>query len=163
MHYEHLIQINDPNDPLLTPLTRAQLWRGLIRRVEQPAEFLVGVVSVKIVERGEGWLKREMLLGNLTVKDHITLEIEQRVHFDTAPSDQHHGGSFTMQIEEPEPGSLFVRFSYHTPLPEPSPGDTTANDAYFTEYVKKAYRETDVDAIRWIRELAETGELENPN
>ncbi|WP_158229036.1 AtaL-like protein [Chitinimonas sp. BJB300] len=161
MHYEHLIQINDPNDPLLTPLSRTQLWRGLLRRVEQPQEFLVGVVTVKILERGEGWLKREMLLGNLTVVDHITLDIEQRVHFDTAPSEQHQGGSFTMQIEEPTPDSLFIRFSYRTPLHEHRPEDTTADDAYFSDYVKTAYRDTDIDAVSWIRELAETGELED--
>ncbi|MCE2971700.1 MAG: hypothetical protein LW847_16060, partial [Burkholderiales bacterium] len=28
MRFEHLIEINDPLMPLLTPLTRAQLWRG---------------------------------------------------------------------------------------------------------------------------------------
>ncbi|HEY9103957.1 SRPBCC family protein [Chitinimonas sp.] len=160
MHYEHLIQINDLNDPLLTSMTRGQLWRGLLRRVEQPQEFLVNVEHVAILERGEGWLKREMLLGNLRVEDHITLEHERRIHFVTAPSEQHQGGTFTMTIEEPNPGDLFVRFGYVTALPEGGGMDTEAGDAYFADFIKSAYRDTDVDTIRWIRELLETGELD---
>ncbi len=158
MHYEHLIQINDPADPMLTPLSRQQLWRGLLRRVERPSEFLVGVEAVRIVERGEGWLKREMQLGNLLVCDHVRFEHLHSVHFDTAPSEQHQGGSMHMQIEEPSEGALFVRFSYHTPLLED--GQYNAEEAQLIDYVKHAYRDTDVDAIRWIRELAETGELD---
>ena len=160
MHYEHLIQINDPNDPLLSPMSRSQLWRGLMRRVEQPQEFLVNVEQVAILARGEGWLKREILLGTLRVQDHITLEHEHRIHFQTAPSDQHQGGSFTMTIEEPNPGDLFVRFGYTTSLPESGAMDSEAGDAYYADFIKSAYRDTDVDAIRWIRELQETGELE---
>jgi len=160
MHYEHIVQINDANDPLLSIISRNQLWRGLLRRVEKPEEFLVGVESVTITARGDGWLKRDMQLGPLRVEDHITLEDEVRIHFDTAPSAQHQGGSFTMTIEEPNPGALFVRFSYQTALPETGPQDTDAGDAYFADYVKSAYRDTDIDAIRWIRELVETGQLD---
>lgn len=159
MNFEHLVQINDPADPLLTPLSRRQLWQGLIRRVERPEEFLVGVEHVAIVARGEGWLQREMRLGTMLVCDRITLEEEQRVLFDTAPSEHHGGGQFVMSIEEPGEGALFVRFSYRTALSETPTGNAN-DDANFVEYVKSAYRDTDVDAVRWIRELAETGELD---
>ncbi|WP_374349242.1 SRPBCC family protein [Chitinimonas sp.] len=159
MHFEHLIQINDPDNEMLTPISRSQLWQGLLRRVEQPQEFLVGVEAVRITERGEGWLKREMQLGPLQVNDHITLVAEQQVHFATAPSEQHQGGSFTMSIEEPSPGALFVRFTYQTSLSDQAKVDSGSDDAYFADYVKSAYTDTDVDAIRWIRELVETGEL----
>jgi hypothetical protein len=159
MHFEHIIQINDLSDELLTPLTRQQLWQGLMRRVEQPEEFLEGVERVDITARGDNWLKREMQLGVLLVNDHITLVPEQRIHFDTAPSNQHQGGSFSMSIEEPAPGQLFVRFSYRTAHPDgSSDGDQEA--AKYAEYIKAAYRSTDIDAIRWIRELVETGDLD---
>src|SRR6218665_2414212 len=104
MQFEHLIQINNPDDPLLTPMSRAQLWRGLMRRVEKPEEFLLGVESVRIVGRGDDWLKREMQLGALLVEDHILFAHEHIIQFATAPSAQHGGGTFTMTIEEPAPG-----------------------------------------------------------
>jgi len=40
MRFEHLVQINDPLQPLLTEVSRAQLWHGLARRairIEEPA------------------------------------------------------------------------------------------------------------------------------
>jgi hypothetical protein len=160
VHYEHIIQINDFNNPMLVPLSRRQLWMGLLRRAERPEEFLIGVERVTVVERGPDWFRREMQLGKLTVLDHISLEEETSVHFQTEASEQHDGGSFLMRIEEPSPGALFVRFVYKTSLPETGPMDTEAGDAYFASYVKAAYRDTDVDSIRKIRELLETGELD---
>lgn len=160
VHFEHLVQINDPTNPLLAPISRDQLWRGLMRRVEQPGEFLVGVEHVALAVRSAQLIEREMLLGALRVVDRISLEPGRSIHFDTAPSEQHQGGSFTMTIEEPNPGDLFVRFSYRTALPDGvGTPDSAAGDAYFADYVKAAYRDTDVDGIRWIRELVETGEL----
>ena len=32
MQFSHLIQINDPFNPLIDPLSREQLWRGLVLR-----------------------------------------------------------------------------------------------------------------------------------
>lgn len=159
MHYEHLVQINDPQDPLLTPLSRLQLWRGLLRRVERPDEFLVGVESVRFPERGTDWVKREMQLGTLLVCDHIRLHEGQSIEFDTAPSAQHQGGKFSMRIEEPAAGELFVRFAYQTPLRDAADG-ASAEELQLLDFLRNAYRDTDVDAIRWIRELAETGQLD---
>jgi hypothetical protein len=160
VHYEHLIQINDPNNPMLEPLSRRQLWLGLLRRAERPQEFLIGVERVEILERGMGWFEREMRIGNLDVRDHIELEEDVSVHFETQPGENHGGGTLTMRIEEPQPGDLFVRFVYKTSLPETGPMDTEAGDAYFASYVKAAYRDTDIDSIRKIRALAETGALD---
>jgi len=159
VHYEHLIQINDANNPTLIPLSRRQLWLGLLRRAERPQEFLIGVERVEIMERSAGYFERDMQLGKLQVCDHITLEEDVSVHFETQPGENHDGGSLLMRIEEPQPGDLFVRFVYQTSLPETGPMDTEAGDAYFASYVKAAYRDTDIDSIRKIRALAETGEL----
>ncbi|MBK9243241.1 MAG: DUF1857 family protein [Burkholderiales bacterium] len=45
MRFEHLVQINDPLQPLLTEVSREQLWRGLLRRAEQPTEFVLGLAA----------------------------------------------------------------------------------------------------------------------
>jgi hypothetical protein len=42
MRFEHLVEINDPLMPLLTELTREQLWRGLVLRAEDPTQFIGG-------------------------------------------------------------------------------------------------------------------------
>jgi hypothetical protein len=45
MRFEHLVQINDPLQPLATEVSREQLRRGLVRRAERPAEFVLGLAG----------------------------------------------------------------------------------------------------------------------
>lgn len=57
-----------------------------------------------------------------------------------------------MDIEEPELGSLFVRFRYHTASIEDR-GDSMPYD----QFLHQAYVATDIETIQIIRQLAETG------
>ena len=34
LNFEHLVQVNDPLNPLAETLTREQLWQGLVLRAE---------------------------------------------------------------------------------------------------------------------------------
>jgi hypothetical protein len=61
-----------------------------------------------------------------------------------------------MTIEEPQPGSLFVRFAYDSGLPDDD------MDAFYNEFRRSAYQESDIETIRIIRQLAEEGRLELP-
>ena len=45
MKFEHLVEINDPMNPLLDTLTREQLWHGLVLRAEQPKLFIPHVTD----------------------------------------------------------------------------------------------------------------------
>jgi hypothetical protein len=153
MHYEHLIEINDFANPLATVLTRAQLWAGLLLRVEAPQEFLPGVSACEIVARGDGWLTRRLDFGATAIEDRVTLRAAESVHFEIAASPSHAGGSLTIAIEERGEQVLFLRFTYRT-------HDYAArDDASYEEYVKSAYRESDIDTVQRIHELAEQGLL----
>jgi hypothetical protein len=60
-----------------------------------------------------------------------------------------------MTIEEPEPDILFVRFVYDD-------GASAAEDsaeAFYNDFRRSAYKESDIDTIRTIREMAEGGRL----
>lgn len=157
MHFEHLIEINDPNNPLLVPLTVPQLWRGLLFRAEAPGLFMEQLDEVTILLREEGFMERELRFGKLRVHDRIWFEPQRQVRYQTTPSAEHGGGSLTMTIEQPEPERLFLRFAYHTPLPEQN--GEGGEEAQFIPYVKAAYRDADVHTVRVIREMAERGEL----
>ena len=50
LHFEHLVQINDPADPRTTPLRREQLWRGLQLRAEFPASFMPWLDGCEIAD-----------------------------------------------------------------------------------------------------------------
>ena len=160
MVFEHLVEINDPINPLSTLLSRSQVWNGLIWRAEKPQDFQEDIDHLQIVERGADFLVREFTLGNLAIRDHIEWDTGREIIYDTQPNDQHRGGMLIMRLEEPSPDHLFVRFTYRTSLPETTnPGSDDASDAYYASYVKSAYQESDIDTIRRIRELAAEGVL----
>jgi hypothetical protein len=150
MKFEHLIQINDPGNPLIESLTRKQLWQGLMHRVEDPLPFLPGLESCTILERQATGLKRELNFGAALIQDQVTYEEGLWVRFDIPATESHAGGSLTISIEEPAEGHLFLRFAYQTTLAEAK----FSEDKGYVEYVKSAYHESDVDTVRIIRTLA---------
>ncbi len=153
MNFEHLIQINDPDNPLIAPLTRDQLWQGLLYRAEDPLPFLPGLESCTILERQAGELLRELDFGPAVIRDRVTLAEAHWVRFDIEPSASHPGGSLTITIEEPQSGFLFLRFAYRTTLAS----NPNSEERAYIEYVKSAYHQSDVDCVRIIRTLAADG------
>ena len=153
MKFEHLIAITDPGNPLVVPLTREQIWNGLLQRVENPLPFLPGLESCAILERTSEALLRELDFGPATIRDRVTMAEAQWVCFDIVPSPSSAGGSLTINIEEPQPGFLFLRFAYRTPLASTPDSEERA----YLEYVKSAYHQSDVDCMRIISTLATEG------
>jgi hypothetical protein len=150
LNFEHLVQVNDPLNPLAEVLTRTQLWEGLVLRAEQPQLFVLGLDSCTIVSRTADTLERELHYGHATVRDRVTLMPHDSVRYDILATEAHVGGSLTMTIEQPDELQLFVRFEYATTLPTPD----TEDDRQTSEIVKSAYREADIDTVRLIREYA---------
>lgn len=154
MNFEHLLQINDLENPLITPLSRQQVWQGLLNRVENPLPFLPGLESCTILERDANSVLRELNFGSASVQDRVTLAELQWIRFDIVPSETHAGGRLTIAIEEPEPGFLFLRFAYETGLAS----NPNSEEHAYIEYVKSAYHQSDIDCVRIIRTLA-TGDV----
>lgn len=149
MNFEHIIQINDPLNPLVESMTREQLWEGLVLRAEQPQLFVLGLDSCTILERTDSTLERELHYGNATVRDRVTLTPTQSVRYDILATESYVGGSLTMTIEQPDALQLFLRFEYRTTLPTADSEDARRT----SEIVKSAYRESDIDTVRLIRQF----------
>lgn len=156
MNFEHLIAINDPGNPLVASLSRAQLWEGLLFRVDNPLPFLPGLEACRIIERSPQHVRRELDFGAARIVDRVTLLDRQWVRFDIEANEQHAGGTLTIRIEEPEPERLFLRFTYATTFGEASGSE----DRAYIEYVKSAYQQSDIDCVRIIRTLAAGGSIQ---
>ena len=154
MHYEHLVAVNDLTNPLTSVITRTQLWQGLLLKAESPQLFHPHIESVTILERTQSLLWREVNFGNMLVRERIHLQELVSLRHDTEPGQNHAGGTLLVQIEEPSADNLFVRFSYETP----TPNDPEAQQ--LIGYLQEMWRQLDVDSIRKIRELAESGRLD---
>ena len=151
MNFEHLIQINDPLNPFVEAMTREQLWEGLVLRAEQPQLFVLGLDTCTILSRTGDTLERELHYGQATVRDRVTLLANQSVRYDILATESHVGGSLTMTIEQPEELQLFLRFEYTTTLPVSDDEDARQTQ----EIVKSAYRESDIDTVRLIRQYVQ--------
>lgn len=156
MKYEHLVEVNDASDPRLEDLTREELWFGLLCRAEDPRPFLPGLDRCEIVARGDTTLERVLHFGQARIRDQVSFESQAWIRFESAATAEHAGGSLTIRIEEPQDGALFLRFTYLTTLPE----GASSVEGQYAEFVKSAYRESDIDTLRVIRMIAESSRLQ---
>lgn len=156
MQFQHLIEINDPLNPLIDSLTRDQLWRGLVLRAEAPKLFIPWLDECTLLARSDARLSRTLRYDALLIHDHVTFLPQQTVRYDVPAQADIPVSSLVMTIEEPQPGALFVRFEY-----EDGKIDDEM-DAFYNEFRRSAYHEADIDTIRIIRQLAEEGRLGLP-
>lgn len=156
MQFQHLIEINDPLNPLIDTLTRDQLWRGLVMRAEAPKLFIPWLDECDLLERKGNVLSRALRYNALLIHDHVTFTPQEQVHYDVPAQEDIPASSLVVTIEEPQPGALFVRFAYESGFADDD------MDAFYNEFRRSAYQEADIDTIRIIRQLAAEGRLELP-
>jgi len=155
VNFEHLIEINDPDSAEIRPLSRAELWRGLVIRAEQPQLSVLALDECTILERGADYLKRELRFGQLRVRDRVRFAAFESVTYETEAGADFPAGCLTMSIEEPLSGRLFLRFVYADRDAQPA----AAPDSFYGGPLKQAYVEADIDTVRTIRRLAGEGLL----
>lgn len=112
MKFVHLVEINDPLNPQIDPLTREQLWRGLVMRAEAPKMFVPYLDHCTITDRSEHRMSRELAYGPLIVRDEVIFTPRQRIAYDVPAQKDIPASTLVMTIEEPQPNWLHVRFEY---------------------------------------------------
>ena len=156
MKFTHLIEINDPLLPLVEELTRAQLWRGLVLRATSPKLFVPYLDDCVISDRQTNRFSRVLRYGDVEIRDVVTLTPRKEVTIAVAEQRDIAASLLIMRIEEPQANALFVRFMYD----DGKVVETGSIDAFYDEYRRSAYQESDIDTIRLVREFAQQGRLD---
>jgi hypothetical protein len=156
MKFEHLIEINDPLNPLIDALSIKQLWSGLVLRAESPKLFVPHLDDCVIDERSDNGFRRRLRYGELVIEDRVVLEPMRQVRYQVAAQQDISESSLTMTIETPTADTLYVRFQYEDGHDEA----TDAANAMYDEFRRSAYQESDIDTIRVLRDLASQGRLD---
>lgn len=155
MKYEHIVQINSAQQPELALLTREQVWRGLALRAYDPMHFNPHLEACSIREHQHHdtheVLMRTLYFGNFEVEDVVTLHPLQETRIEVAATSRWPRSTAIARIEEPEPGSLFIRFIYE--MDDDDPNEQQLPEALVNAR-QNAYRAADLDTVRRIRELA---------
>ena len=156
MKFEHLIEVNDPLNPLMDTLTREQVWRGLVIRAESPKLFIPHLDECDISAREAGSFKRRLRYGELVVEDTVVLSPLQEVRYEVPAQGEISASLLTMTIEAPSEHMLYVRFSYDDGMAESTDGASKM----YEDFKKSAYQEADIDTMRIVRQMAEQGNLD---
>jgi len=156
MKFEHLIEINDPLNPLVDTITREQLWRGLVLRAEDPKRFIPHLDECIIGARESGSFTRRQRFGELWIDDHVRLTPLEEVRFEVPAQGDIAQSLLTMRIEARGDAMLLVRFTYDDG--NPSAGDEMSR--MYEDFKKSAYQEADIDTVKIVRQLASEGKLD---
>ena len=158
MNFSHLIEINDPGNPLIEPLTRTQLWQGLCLRAERPTVYLAHLDRCEITGRLADGFARSLHYGAVVVHDTVRLMPPDEIRILVPAQGEIKASSLCIRIEEPEPERFFLRFSYSDAQTE----EEDQANAMFDEFRRSAYLEADIDMVREMRRLAADGLLDAP-
>ena len=158
MKFVHLVEINDPLNPLVEPLTRTQLWRGLVLRAASPGLFVPWLDKSDILARTDDGMERVLIYGEVRIRDHVSLFAEHELRYDVPQQTDIPASRLLVTIEEPAAGLLNVRFCYDDFTPDAE----GSMDAFYNEFRHSAYQESDIDTVRIIRQLAGEGRFDQP-
>lgn len=157
MEFEHLVQVNDPQLLDVAPLSRQQVWLGLVARAYRPDQFNIGLESCSLAPpQHDGTvttLDRKLNYGSFEIADCVVMHDEDRTVTSVVPSEVCGASQLTIQIEEPEPGQLWLRFHYLIKEND-SASTPEATLKQVQEARKQAYRASDIDTVKVIRQLA---------
>lgn len=158
MKFEHLIQINDPLNPMIEAISLDQLWQGLVLRAKRQTLFVPHLDECRILTSGPDSLARSLRYGDVVIEDRVVFTPQRQVVYLVAQQGEIPASSLTMTIEHAPPDVLFVRFEYEDGRSE---AEDAANEMY-NEFRRSAYEESDIDTIRVIRQLVSEGQLGPP-
>lgn len=150
LEFQHIIQVNDPNEPNVPHLSKAQLWEGLVLRSKYPAHFTPSI-SCSIEEVSDQGFVRVLRFGEGRLRERVELIHQQEVRTRPADAWQPMYAESITRIEEPAPGHLIVRFIYK----RESGNDDGSIDV--DEYLKSAYLQNDREAMRLLRKFSREG------
>ena len=156
MRFEHLIEINSPRATLqgrVQPFTRAQLWLGLMARVQTPQRFPNGPENCDWQETEPGLIQRTLRFGQHVMQDEVRLVARQSMQFTPEPHGETAPIQLTITIEEPQAAQMVLRFVYV------ALGEQTPEEAYYNDYRHSAWLHNDRDMVRTLREWLEEGGL----
>jgi hypothetical protein len=101
------VPINPEGEP---PLTRAQIWKGLVLKARDARLFLSPGMCTRceVIAEGDGYIVRDATIGGEDLKEIVTFEPERKVTFHqfTGPRE----GSIINEIFEDADCALQLRF-----------------------------------------------------
>ncbi|HVW67316.1 MAG TPA: AtaL-like protein [Steroidobacteraceae bacterium] len=101
------VPVNEPGNAYLS---RHEVWAGLLMKAHNALPYVPQMQKCDVVEEGDGWLVRDILLNNVPLRERVTFEPERRVIFDRIRGVEL--GRIENIIGEDDKGNLTLTFSF---------------------------------------------------
>jgi len=101
------IPVNEPGQP---KLSRSDVWKGLVMKANNALPFVPAMKKCEVLEKGEGWLVRDVVVGNEALREKVTFEPERRVVFERVAGNE--PGRIENTLGEDAQGNLTLTFSF---------------------------------------------------
>ena len=111
------------NNPGETPLTREQVWAGLLAKAADAVPYVPSITECVVVERSADGLVREAVINGERIREAVTFEPKTRVSF--VRDDAEVRWLIRNDIGEDASGALTLTFSAEISVP----GDPAAERA----------------------------------
>jgi Domain of unknown function (DUF1857) len=148
---EPSVPVNPPGTT--SPLSRAELWRGLVLKAENALPFVPAISSCQVVEReSPARFIREIEVRGERMRERVTLDPERSVTFERL------SGSVLGTIEnliDEDAGGLHLRFIFRLELQHAAAG--SAEERAYAEEMQPAYLGAVAATLAAIRKLRDAG------
>lgn len=101
------IPVNEPRKPFLS---RHDVWTGLMMKAHNALPYVPAMKKCEVIEKGEGWVLRDILLGEEPLREKVTFEPENRVIFERVAGNE--PGRIENTLGTDENGNLTLTFSF---------------------------------------------------
>lgn len=149
IYVSHVLPVND-NDSI--PLTRAQLWDGLVMKANNALPFVAAMSECTVTDHiSDTVFDRDIVVNGQASTERITLQEPKRVVFTRIAGSVL--GTIANEIEGDD-NDLRLRFSFALVIPDVEPG-SAEEDAY-AEGMKSEYLKAVESTIATVRQMTGT-------
>jgi len=135
------------NEPKKSFLSRHDVWTGLLMKANNALPYVPEMKKCEVVEKGDGWLVRDIMLKDVPLREKVTFEPEERVIFDRTRGSEL--GRIENIIGEDEKGNLTLTFAFALKK-DGVPEDSEAEKAHFAP-MESAYLNAVASTLAAVR------------
>ena len=137
------------------PVSRAQLWKGLVLKAENALPFVAAMTQCEILEQTERGFIREIVLRGERMKERITFDPQNSVKFERLSGSAL--GTILNEILEDPANGLQLRFTFSIEPQGVAPGSQEEKD--FRAMMEKDYLTAVQATVNAVRRLVKEGQL----
>ena len=141
------------------PLTRAQVWTGLVRKARDARLFLPPGLCTRcdVIDESDTHIVREAMIAGADLREIITFEPEHKITFFQATGPRE--GAIINELFEDAQGNLQLRFYCYLGLrgKQPNGPEEQAEQAQFDS--EQGYRSALLSTLKQTREMLGNGTL----